>query len=97
MTGLIRKEFVFHGRVQGVGFRFTTQKVSARFEVLGWVRNLSDGSVKVVAEGNSEQVEGFAAAIAQAIATSGFGSIDSTKSRDLDVCPGEFSLFEIRT
>jgi len=40
---------VFRGHVQGVGFRWTTREVAQRHGVRGWVRNLPDGSVEMVA------------------------------------------------
>ncbi len=45
------------GRVQGVNFRFYTQQKANELGLIGWVRNLPDGSVEVVAEGPSEQLE----------------------------------------
>ncbi len=45
----------FEGRVQGVGFRYTTVDIARSFDVTGYVRNEWDGSVTVVAEG-AEQV-----------------------------------------
>lgn len=47
----------FKGRVQGVFFRSNTQKAANRFNVSGWVRNLSDGSVEAVFEGEKGDVE----------------------------------------
>jgi acylphosphatase len=47
------------GRVQGVGFRFTTVEVASRFPVTGFVRNLPDGSVEIVAEGAEPAVLDF--------------------------------------
>ena len=46
-----------HGRVQGVGFRYTTQHEATRLGVTGYARNLDDGSVEVLACGEAEQVE----------------------------------------
>jgi acylphosphatase len=40
---------VFTGRVQGVGFRYTTARLAQEFEIRGWVRNEFDGSVELVA------------------------------------------------
>ncbi len=45
--------------MQGVGFRFFTQRAAARHQVLGYVRNLKDGRVEAYAEGNAETVEDF--------------------------------------
>ncbi len=49
----------FRGEVQGVGYRFFAQRAAARHQVLGHVRNCSDGSVEVVAEGPAGAVEEF--------------------------------------
>ncbi|ELY4511636.1 acylphosphatase [Cronobacter dublinensis] len=46
-----------HGRVQGVGFRYTTQHEATRLGVTGYARNLDDGSVEVLACGEAEQAE----------------------------------------
>jgi acylphosphatase len=51
-----RKYFV-SGEVQGVGYRFFAQRVAARHQVVGYVRNLRDGRVEVLAEGPPESVE----------------------------------------
>lgn len=44
------------GRVQGVGFRYTVCRIAEPFEVTGYVKNLADGSVELVAEGESESL-----------------------------------------
>lgn len=53
----------FEGRVQGVGFRFTTKEIASSFRVTGYVANLPDGSVQLVAEGSKDEVERFLRAI----------------------------------
>lgn len=58
-----RREIRFRGRVQGVGFRYTTQHVAREFNVTGFVQNLRDGSVLVVAEGESREIDRFVGAI----------------------------------
>ena len=45
------------GRVQGVGFRFTTRSVANSFGLTGYVKNLPDGSVYIEAQGSRVQVE----------------------------------------
>jgi acylphosphatase len=59
----------YTGRVQGVGFRYTVHRLAEAFPVSGYVRNLPDGRVEVIAEGESEAVESFLAAIAQRMAS----------------------------
>jgi acylphosphatase len=56
-------EVTYHGRVQGVGFRFTVVRLSQRFEVTGCVRNCRDGTVQLVAEGSEETLRRFLASI----------------------------------
>jgi acylphosphatase len=45
------RHILFTGRVQGVGFRFTAHRIARRYDLTGWVRNLPDGSVEMVAQG----------------------------------------------
>jgi len=59
----VARRYVIAGRVQGVGFRWFTHDAAAREGIHGWVRNLADGSVEVVAEGEIASVDRFEAAI----------------------------------
>ena len=52
-------KFLIKGDVQGVGYRFFAQRAAARHQVLGHVKNCSDGSVEVIAEGSAGAVEEF--------------------------------------
>jgi len=61
-----RMQVVYAGRVQGVGFRYTVRQVASGFEVTGLVRNLLDGRVELVAEGDRDELEAFRAAIRDA-------------------------------
>jgi acylphosphatase len=58
-----RMQIFFSGTVQGVGFRFTAERLARRFSVSGFVRNLDDGRVEVVAEGEEKALEDFLTAI----------------------------------
>jgi acylphosphatase len=60
---LVRRRVTFAGRVQGVGFRYTCQSLARGFALGGYVRNLRDGRVELVAEGEAGEVESFLAAI----------------------------------
>jgi acylphosphatase len=53
----IRAHAFISGRVQGVGYRFSTQDAATEFGVTGWVRNLPDGRVEAVFEGTEAQVK----------------------------------------
>jgi acylphosphatase len=55
----VARRYLVSGEVQGVGFRFFTQRVAARHQVVGYVRNLPDGRVEAHAEGTPEGIEGF--------------------------------------
>lgn len=57
----------FSGRVQGVGFRFHTKEVAKKFSVTGTVQNLEDGRVKVVVEGQIDEVHRFLDAVGQSM------------------------------
>ncbi|MGR3808851.1 acylphosphatase [Pasteurella testudinis DSM 23072] len=52
----IRQQFNVYGRVQGVGFRYFTWRKACELGLTGTVRNLSDGSVIVIAEGDASQI-----------------------------------------
>jgi len=55
---LKRVHVLVSGRVQGVAFRWVTEDVAHQLQVLGWVKNLPDGRVEVMAEAE-EQILGY--------------------------------------
>jgi len=57
MSDTVRLQAIVHGRVQGVNFRYYTQQQAQKLGVAGYVRNLWDGTVEVVAEGRRQNVE----------------------------------------
>mgnify|MGYP001072856557 CR=1 FL=1 len=86
-----RREIYYEGHVQGVGFRYTARSVAAGFPVAGFVRNLRDGRVLLVAEGEPADLDGF------------FGRLESElgrhiRHRSVEVrgATGEFRSFDIR-
>ena len=85
-----RREVVYRGRVQGVGFRWTAQRIAQRFDVTGFVKNLADGSVKLVAEGSASELDGFFAAIQDHMS----GNIRECSVVEIEPT-GEFTSFEI--
>ena len=56
---MVARRFVISGTVQGVGFRFFAMRAAARHQMRGTVRNLPDGRVEVVAEGEREAMDEF--------------------------------------
>ena len=84
---------VYRGRVQGVGFRFTTLEISRAYDVTGNVRNMPDGSVQLEAEGERETVEAFLAKIASTMAS----NIRAEQQTQLSIRgPGGEDSFDIR-
>jgi acylphosphatase len=59
----VARRYVIAGRVQGVGFRWFAHDAAAREGVHGWVRNLADGSVEIVVEGDVDSVDRVEAAV----------------------------------
>ena len=55
----------YSGRVQGVGFRATVRQLACGYDVTGFVRNLPDGRVELVAEGEKKELEAFLQGIAE--------------------------------
>jgi acylphosphatase len=62
---LVARHYRISGRVQGVGFRFYAERVAHREGLSGFVRNLRDGSVEAMVEGDVESVGRFDIAIRQ--------------------------------
>ena len=81
----------FSGTVQGVGFRYTTQRVADGFAVAGFVRNLADGRVEVVAEGPPGEIRRFVEAIRAKM-----GNCISNVEERAEPADGRFRAFEIR-
>lgn len=88
---MIRRTVHFSGRVQGVGFRYTTCSISARYAVTGYVRNLPDGRVEAVIEGRTAEITRFVDSIADRMQGC-IGEIVSNESP----ATGEFQQFDVR-
>ncbi len=57
---MIKRTHVFYsGQVQGVGFRFTAERIALDLKLTGWVKNLTDGRVEVTLEGEEEGINAF--------------------------------------
>lgn len=53
----IARQITYTGRVQGVGFRFTAQRIAMRYELTGYVKNLPTGQVEMLIQGHPEDIE----------------------------------------
>jgi acylphosphatase len=62
---MVCKRVYYSGRVQGVGFRYTTQSLAENFTVAGYVKNLPSGDVEVVVEGTAAEVDAFLDAVSR--------------------------------
>jgi len=86
-----RMQVLYSGRVQGVGFRYQTKRQATGFEVSGTVRNLLDGRVELVAEGERSELEEFRKAIREC----GLGPMIRNEDVTWAEATGGFRGFEI--
>ena len=87
---MIRKRFVFNGRVQGVGFRYLTRRDADLIRVTGWVRNERDGSVTLEIQGTEEQVDGVMLALKHMIIKRGrYVRIESIDEEEVPIVADE--------
>jgi len=86
-----RVHVIFKGIVQGVGFRYTTQRLAGDYQVTGYVRNLPTGGVQLCAEGPDQELKGFLQKIQGRMS----GHIRETHVNWAEAT-GEFDRFEIR-
>lgn len=80
------------GLVQGIGFRYASQKEATKRELVGYVKNLADGSVEVVAEGKEEDLKKFITWCYNGVEPAMVQKINETWSASTS----EFSVFAIR-
>lgn len=87
----IARKFFINGEVQGVGYRFFAQRAAARHQVMGYVRNLRDGRVEALAEGEPSNVEAFKHDLATGPAYAIVANVE-----EINVEPtGQYSSFRI--
>jgi acylphosphatase len=82
---------LFSGQVQGVGFRYTAQVIARRHVVTGFVRNLPDGRVELVIEGEESQMQQVLLEIGQRMK-----DFIRERADDVSAATGEFKGFSIR-
>jgi acylphosphatase len=86
-----RLQIIYSGRVQGVGFRYAAKMTARGFDVTGTVRNLSDGRVELIAEGERAELVAFQAAIRE----SGVGGLIKNEAASWASAAGGLRGFEI--
>jgi acylphosphatase len=87
----IRRRAIIHGHVQGVFFREETRRRAAPLGVMGWARNLADGTVEAVLEGEPDAVETMLEFIAEGPALARVDRVDVEEDE-----PQGLSGFEVR-
>ncbi len=93
MAGKVARKFLIRGDVQGVGFRFFAQRAAARHQVVGYVRNLPDGTVEALAEGPPNSVEQFKHDLATGPQFAVVGQVEEINQEPT----GEYSSFRIES
>ena len=86
-----RREVYYQGRVQGVGFRYTTRRIASRLAVTGYVKNLPDGRVLLVAQGQPGELDRLQAAVRAEL-----GNYIADVGQSVGPAIGEFSGFDVR-
>lgn len=82
---MIRRHYLFYGRVQGVGFRFTTYRIALDLGLTGWVCNLPDGSVEACIQGEEKLID----YLVNKLKNDRFIRIDSMKVENLSLLQQE--------
>lgn len=77
----VRRHFIFHSCVQGVGFRYTACYTARNYGISGWVRNLDDGSVEMEAEGRTADID----ALVDSLKDLRWGSVDRIEAKNIPV------------
>lgn len=86
-----RRTIHYSGHVQGVGFRYTTASIAQHHAVKGFVQNVPDGRVLLVAEGTTRELDQFLQAVRERL-----GQYIRQKATDQSAASQEFTDFRIR-
>ena len=91
-TSPLRLHAYVSGRVQGVGFRYFVMQNAETLGLTGWVRNLRDGRVEVVAEGPHEALDRLLAALRKGPMSAEVGDV----AYEFEDSRGDFDGFQVR-
>jgi len=86
-----RRRVHYSGHVQGVGFRYTVRSIARQYPVTGFVQNLSDGRVVLVAEGDATELDRFLSDVSSTMQ----GYIRTAEPETI-AATGEFRTFDVR-
>jgi len=86
-----RLQAFFTGTVQGVGFRYTTERTARRYAVAGFVRNLKDGRVEILAEGEEPELNEFLRSVRESSLKHYIRGVET----QWGTATGEFERFEV--
>ena len=80
---LLARSYRVRGRVQGVGFRWFVEREAQTIGIAGWVRNRSDGTVEVLAQGTREQLFALRSKLQQGPRAARVDDVEETESAAL--------------
>jgi len=87
-----RYYIIYKGQVQGVGFRWTLNLIAQVYNITGFAKNLSDGSVMVEAQGEKNNLDAF---LKDSLSNLGYVEVEDYAIKDIDVVEHE-TTFEIK-
>ncbi len=87
-----RIHLFYSGYVQGVGFRFSVKRIALSLGLKGWVKNLRNGNVEIVAQGEKNSLEDFVNQIRESSLKRYIKNVEI----NWEEASGEFNNFEIR-
>ena len=85
---ILRKHIKFYGRVQGVGFRYRAEKSASIYDIYGWIRNNSDGSVEMEVQGEEENIDKMIELIKQG----NFIEVDVIEEKNIPLRDNEYGF-----
>jgi len=89
---MIARQIIFEGRVQGVGFRYTCRELAKGFDLVGFAKNLADGTVQLVLQGDPEEIEDYVNDLVEESALSHHIKGHMVTSIDLDPALSGFQI-----
>ena len=89
---MFRYKIVVSGNVQGIGYRFFSENEAQKLNLTGWVRNLSNGDVEILAEGEENILNEFISILKT---KHSYATISNMKIQKKEIVKNEFLNFKI--